>query len=88
MRLNPASQPMKGMMAWKLPKNPAMRRAWLSLKRLMAMPLVMDTAKASIANPNAMSTIAGMSIFVVRSYFAYFALEFFYDFFCVYGRYF
>jgi len=60
LRLIPDSQPITGIIAWKKPKNSAIFRACLILRYLIVIPLVIDTAKASIAKPVEMSKIEKM----------------------------
>jgi hypothetical protein len=53
---------MSGIKAWNDPKKVAIVKAFLILRCLMITPLAIDTAKASIANPNAMPTVTMASI--------------------------
>ena len=65
----PNHQPSQGIIIWKPAKNRAIFRAKRILIELVTMPPVIETAKASIANPKAKSTIE-KKVISALSYFA------------------
>ncbi|HEY9757802.1 MAG TPA: hypothetical protein V6C97_21725 [Oculatellaceae cyanobacterium] len=62
-KLNPIAQPITGISIWKPPKNAAVNRPALRLFCVIVIPLAIDTAKASIANPTAIKTIVKASTY-------------------------